>query len=162
MVMTVVCTVEKWVKGDKGCPLHNPSAGIFRKFPEAQHTLHVNSFHKHCRFQSSDTQMPRILLLSSQPVLPGSIVKDLLEKGDADLAKIDIITNSGTLKPGLLAKDRYAAVFAFAEEAALHNLQFLSELQKSLASGGEVTIVERGHTVMNSNHIDWSHLISSI
>lgn len=94
--------------------------------------------------------MARVLLLSSQPVLGGDIIKSLLTKGDADLAKIDVITNSASLGKGAMGSERYVAVFAFAEDQSTHSHTFLAEIQKSLAPGGAVTIVEKDHMVITT------------
>lgn len=91
--------------------------------------------------------MARILLLSSRQVLSGDIVKDLLEKGGADLRKIDIVTSSGNLESGDLGSELYVAAFAFAEHQETHSHAFLADVQRSLAPGGVVTIVEKQHTV---------------
>lgn len=101
-----------------------------------------------CEKFISGKQMAQTLIISSQPVVQGSIFAQLLERGIASLDSISFVTNSSQLPAGALPSDAFAVAFSFNEDAGSHDGQLLAELYRSMKASATLTIVEKDHEVI--------------
>ena len=91
--------------------------------------------------------MVRTLVLSSQPVVDGSVFASILRGGLADLGSVSFATQSRKLPKGTLPLATYGVAFSFAEGSEVHTAEFLADVLATLVPGGTVTICEKGHEV---------------
>ena len=91
--------------------------------------------------------MVRTLIISSQPVVDGTVLAKLLQGGITTLEDISFVTNSPALPAQALPESAFSVAFSLAEDAGAHNSQLLAELYRSLKHSGTLTIIERDHKV---------------
>lgn len=91
--------------------------------------------------------MVRTLIISSQPVVDGTVLAKLLQGGITTLEDISFVTNSPALPAQALPESAFLVAFSLAEDAGAHNSQLLAELYRSLKHSGTLTIIERDHKV---------------
>ena len=91
--------------------------------------------------------MVRTLILSSQPVVDGSVFASILRGGLADLGSVSFATQSSKLPKGTLPLATYGVAFSFAEASGVHTAEFLADVLATLVPGGTITICEKGHEV---------------
>ena len=91
--------------------------------------------------------MVRTLIVSSQPVVDGTVLSKLLQGGITTLDDISFVTNSRALPAQSLPEAVYSVAFSLAEDAGAHDSQLLAELFRALKHSGTLTIIERDHKV---------------
>lgn len=91
--------------------------------------------------------MAKTLIVSSQPVVEGSVLTTILRGGITTLEAVSFVTNSSALPAGSLPSEAYAVAFSLAEDAGSHGGQLLEELYRSLKHGAILTIIEKDHKV---------------